>query len=203
LIKNGQLTAFALIGVTMLVSYWASEKLTRGRLHGSAIAILLCLLMAVLAGGKSGLSDIPMLSGVGLMGGACLASAGRPVEGEDSAVLLRLDAAQVPDSLQISSGFQGAQGGQDVRLHLRMQNEVLKAVTGLGLHDQAELRRGFLSLASAAARVKVIIGSGCIRGQFDLRGVACGHGLGGLWVQPNITRAAIRPATASHANKGS
>jgi malonate transporter MadM subunit len=70
--KSGLLTAFALIGVTMLVSYWASEKLTRGRLHGSAIAILLGLLMAVLAGGKNGVADIPMLSGVGLMGGAML-----------------------------------------------------------------------------------------------------------------------------------
>lgn len=72
LTKNGLLTAFALIGVTMLVSYWASEKLTRGRLHGSAITILLGLLMAVLAGGKNGVADIPMLSGVGLMGGAML-----------------------------------------------------------------------------------------------------------------------------------
>ena len=72
LIKNGLLTAFALIGVTMLVSYWASAKLTRGRLHGSAIAILLGLLMAVLSGGKNGISDVPMLSGVGLMGGAML-----------------------------------------------------------------------------------------------------------------------------------
>jgi hypothetical protein len=84
-----------------------------------------------------------------------------------------------------------------------MQHEVLQAVTGLGLDDHAELRGSFLGLASASARVAVIIGSGCIWGQFDLRGVACGHGLGGLWVQPNITREAIRPATASHANKGS
>lgn len=70
--KNGLLTAFAFVGVTMLVSYWVSEKLTRGRLHGSAIAILLGLLMAVLAGGKNGVVDIPMLSAVGLMGGAML-----------------------------------------------------------------------------------------------------------------------------------
>lgn len=70
--KNGLLTAFAFVGVTMLVSYWVSEKLTRGRLHGSAIAILVGLFMAVLAGGKNGVVDIPMLSGVGLMGGAML-----------------------------------------------------------------------------------------------------------------------------------
>ncbi|MEZ5384238.1 MAG: malonate transporter subunit MadM [Prosthecobacter sp.] len=72
LAKNGLLTAFALIGVTMLLSYWASEKLTRGRLHGSAIAIMIGLLMALLAGGKKGVADVPMLSGVGLMGGAML-----------------------------------------------------------------------------------------------------------------------------------
>jgi malonate transporter MadM subunit len=72
LMKNGLLTAFALIGVTMLFSYWVSEKITHGRLHGSAIAILLGLLMAVIAGGKNGVADIPMLSGVGLMGGAML-----------------------------------------------------------------------------------------------------------------------------------
>jgi malonate transporter MadM subunit len=72
LIKNGLLTAFALIGLTMLISYWASARLTRGRLHGSAIAILIGLLMAVLAGGKNGIADVPMLAGVGLMGGAML-----------------------------------------------------------------------------------------------------------------------------------
>lgn len=72
LTKNGLLTAFALVGVTMLFSYWLSAKLTRGRLHGSAIAILIGLLMAVLAGGKNGVADIPMLSGIGLMGGAML-----------------------------------------------------------------------------------------------------------------------------------
>jgi hypothetical protein len=60
-----------------------------------------------------------------------------------------------------------------------MQNEVLQAVTGLGLHDHAELRGRFVILASAAARVTVIIGSGCIRGQFDLRSLAFRHGLGG------------------------
>lgn len=72
LTKNGLLTAFALVGVTMLFSYWVSEKLTRGRLHGSAIAILIGLGCAAFAGGKNGVADLPMLSGVGLMGGAML-----------------------------------------------------------------------------------------------------------------------------------
>jgi malonate transporter MadM subunit len=72
LIKNGLLTAFTVIGATLLVSYWASEKLTRGRLHGSAIAILIGLVCAAFAGSKNGIADIPLLSGVGLMGGAML-----------------------------------------------------------------------------------------------------------------------------------
>lgn len=72
LIRNGLLTAFAVVGITMLVSYWVSAKLTSGRLHGSAIAILLGLIGAALAGGKNGVADLPMLSGVGLMGGAML-----------------------------------------------------------------------------------------------------------------------------------
>lgn len=72
LAKNGLLTAFAVVGMTMLISYWASAKLTRGRLHGSAIAILIGLVCAAFAGGKQGVADLPVLSGVGLMGGAML-----------------------------------------------------------------------------------------------------------------------------------
>jgi malonate transporter MadM subunit len=72
LAKNGLLTAFAVVGMTMLISYWASAKLIRGRLHGSAIAILIGLVCAAFAGGKQGVADLPVLSGVGLMGGAML-----------------------------------------------------------------------------------------------------------------------------------
>ncbi len=76
LVKNGLLTAFAVVGAIMAVSYVLSAKLTRGRLHGSAIAIALGLLLAWVAGnytgGSKGLSDIPVLAGIGLMGGAML-----------------------------------------------------------------------------------------------------------------------------------
>ena len=68
----GLLTAFALVGLTMVVAYWASDKLTRGRLHGSAIAILIGLILAAAIGGKKGVADLPVLAGVGLMGGAML-----------------------------------------------------------------------------------------------------------------------------------
>ena len=44
LIRNGLVTAFAFVGITVWVSYLISGKLTRGRIHGSAIAILLGLI---------------------------------------------------------------------------------------------------------------------------------------------------------------
>lgn len=74
LITNGLLTAFAVIGATVWISYWISGRLTRGRLHGSAVAILLGLAMAylggVLTGGRKGIADVEVLAGIGLMGGA-------------------------------------------------------------------------------------------------------------------------------------
>lgn len=76
LTKNALLTAFVVVGITMLLSYWASDRLTRGRLHGSAIAILIGLVLACVGGwvtgGKNGIADLPVLSGMGLMGGAML-----------------------------------------------------------------------------------------------------------------------------------
>lgn len=72
----GLVSGFAVIGVTMWVSYWLSAKLTKGRLHGSAIAIFLGLVLAyiggVTTGGQKGLVDISLLSGIGLLGGAML-----------------------------------------------------------------------------------------------------------------------------------
>ncbi|MCQ4347489.1 malonate transporter subunit MadM [Pseudomonas stutzeri] len=72
----GMISGFAVIGATMWLSYWASAKLTRGRLHGSAIAILLGLVLSYVGGlytgGQKGLVDIPLLSGIGILGGAML-----------------------------------------------------------------------------------------------------------------------------------
>lgn len=76
LTKNGLLTAFAVVGITMWVSYYLSARLTRGQLHGSALAIMVGLLLAyiggVSTGGEKGIVDIKLFSGVGLMGGAML-----------------------------------------------------------------------------------------------------------------------------------
>lgn len=74
--ENGLLGAFAFVGIVMGLSSWLSRTLTFGRVHGSAIAILIGLVLAywagLLKGGTKGLADIPMLSGIGLMGGSML-----------------------------------------------------------------------------------------------------------------------------------
>jgi malonate transporter MadM subunit len=75
-VSNGLVTAFAFVGITVWFSYLVSDKLTRGRVHGSAIAILIGLALAyaggVATGGDHGLADIEILAGVGLLGGAMI-----------------------------------------------------------------------------------------------------------------------------------
>lgn len=72
--KNELIAALAIIGLLVWSSYWLSAKLTRGRLHGSAIAITIGLVLAyaggVLTGGSRGLADLPLFAGIGVMGGA-------------------------------------------------------------------------------------------------------------------------------------
>lgn len=74
--NNGLITAFAVIGITMYISHFISVKFTKGRLHGSAIAILIGLVLAYFGGlhtgGQKGIADIQMFSGIGLMGGGML-----------------------------------------------------------------------------------------------------------------------------------
>lgn len=74
--KNGLVTAWAFVGLLVWLSYLASDRLTRGRLHGSAIAIFAGLLLACVGGwatgGEKGVADLPALAGVALLGGAML-----------------------------------------------------------------------------------------------------------------------------------
>lgn len=73
---NALLVAFAAVAVVAWISQVVSRRLTAGRVHGSAIAILLALLAAFVAGsytgGEKGVADIPALAGIGLLGGAML-----------------------------------------------------------------------------------------------------------------------------------
>jgi malonate transporter MadM subunit len=74
LAKYSLITAFAFVGLLVWVSYWVSDKLTAGHLHGSAIAIMAGLVLAYVGGlttgGSNGLADFEVLAGVGIMGGA-------------------------------------------------------------------------------------------------------------------------------------
>src|SRR5471032_720082 len=74
--NNSLVTAFAFVGVVMWISVVISKRLTFGRIHGSAIAIVIGLVLAwvggTLTGGQKGLADVALFSGIGLMGGAML-----------------------------------------------------------------------------------------------------------------------------------
>ncbi|KAI3593776.1 Malonate transporter, MadM subunit [Cupriavidus sp. U2] len=76
LLHNGLVTAFATVGIVMWVSSQISRRLTKGRLHASAIAIMIGLGVAyyggVVTGKEKGLADFALFSGIGLMGGAML-----------------------------------------------------------------------------------------------------------------------------------
>ncbi len=73
---NGLIFAFALVGVVVWISYVLSDRLTAGRVHGSAIAIVIGLVLAyvggAVTGGKAGIADVELFAGVGILGGAML-----------------------------------------------------------------------------------------------------------------------------------
>lgn len=72
--KNAIITAFLFVGALVWASYWLSDTLSRGYLHGSAVAISLGLALAylggIVTGGSKGVADFPLLAGVGILGGA-------------------------------------------------------------------------------------------------------------------------------------
>lgn len=74
--KYSLVTAFAVVGLILWISSFLSQRLTHGRMHASAIAITIGLLLAYFAGistgGTKGVADIEWLAGMGLLGGAML-----------------------------------------------------------------------------------------------------------------------------------
>ncbi|WP_027004582.1 malonate transporter subunit MadM [Corynebacterium halotolerans] len=74
--KNSLVFAFAIVGVMMLVSRLISQKVTRGRVHGSAVAIIIGLGLAYIGGtytgGENGIADIAIFSGLAILGGSML-----------------------------------------------------------------------------------------------------------------------------------
>lgn len=74
--EQGLVLAFATVGALTGVSALLSRHLTRGRIHASAIAIILALALAALggtiSGGHKGLADLPAFAGLALLGGPML-----------------------------------------------------------------------------------------------------------------------------------
>lgn len=72
--KNSFIMAFFVVGVLTLLADIISKKLTRGKLHSSAIAIFIGLVLAYIggkvAGGEKGISDIGLFAGIGVLGGS-------------------------------------------------------------------------------------------------------------------------------------
>ena len=92
---NGLITAFAVVGAIMWLSVVLSKYLTFGRVHGSAIAIVIGLVLAwvggTITGGQKGLADMTLFSGIGLMGGAMLRDfVDRVFDGAPDSLLLHL-----------------------------------------------------------------------------------------------------------------
>ncbi|MEK4424837.1 malonate transporter subunit MadM [Solibacillus sp. FSL K6-1523] len=73
---NGLITGFVIVGLAMYVAYLISNKLTRGLIHGSAIAIVIGLILAYFGGvysdGSKGLADVSLFAGIGFLGGSML-----------------------------------------------------------------------------------------------------------------------------------
>ena len=74
LIKNGLIFAFFIVGLILYGSSFLSKKFTNQKIPGSAIAIVIGLVLAYLggsySGGQKGLADVPFFSGFQLLGGA-------------------------------------------------------------------------------------------------------------------------------------
>jgi malonate transporter MadM subunit len=72
--KNGLIFGFFVIALVVFFSDLLAKKLLNNKIPGSAIAILLGLLLAYLGGlvtkGEKGLADIVLFKGVGFLGGA-------------------------------------------------------------------------------------------------------------------------------------
>lgn len=68
---NGLIFAFLFVGVIMFLSFKISKNLIRNKIPGVAIAIIIGLFLAAL-GNKKGIADIPLFSGMAILGGSML-----------------------------------------------------------------------------------------------------------------------------------
>ncbi len=73
---NGFVMSFMIVGIIAAFSNFVSKKITKGRIHYSAIAIFLGLILAYIGGkatgGSKGLSDLTLFAGIGVLGSSAL-----------------------------------------------------------------------------------------------------------------------------------
>ncbi len=89
-IDNGFVMAFLIVGIIAMFSNFVSKKVTKGRIHSSAIAIFISLILAYIGGliamkygvekgwieeasmAKKGLANLPVFAGLAVLGGSSL-----------------------------------------------------------------------------------------------------------------------------------
>jgi malonate transporter MadM subunit len=72
--KNGLIVAFLLVGILTITADWASKRVFKSKIPGSALAIFFALVLGYLGGfftsGEKGLSDISWFKGLAFLGGS-------------------------------------------------------------------------------------------------------------------------------------
>ena len=75
-VSNAFVMSFLIVGIISLFANFVSTKITKGRIHASAIAIFIGLILAYIGGkatgGSKGLADVTIFTGIGVLGASTL-----------------------------------------------------------------------------------------------------------------------------------
>lgn len=75
-VGNAFVMSFLIVGIIAMFSSFVSAKITKGRIHASAIAIFIGLVLAYIGGkvtgGSKGLADVTIFTGIGILGASTL-----------------------------------------------------------------------------------------------------------------------------------
>ena len=75
-VDNAFVMSFLIVGIIAMFSSFISSKITKGRIHASAIAIFIGLILAYIGGkvtgGSKGLADVTVFTGIGILGASTL-----------------------------------------------------------------------------------------------------------------------------------
>ena len=75
-VDNAFVMSFLIVGIIAMFSNVIAKRVTRGRIHASAIAIFIGLILAYIGGkitgGTKGLADVTVFTGIGILGSSTL-----------------------------------------------------------------------------------------------------------------------------------